>query len=173
MVWFVGLPFTEDGFQKEAGQEDENTPRELGSWSIRVWSEKVFQAWEKVLREHETCCGRPALREWSRNACTCSGKGAFMAGPPYWALPGGLRHLVVSTQHGRTSALESTAKLKGDLLPFSLYIPFTATRNRDFYVTWRAEVWLKNKYPFVPSLTSLTSLAPLTQWTWVWANSRR
>ena len=103
----------------------------LESWVLGPLECEVrkFQVWEKVLREHETCCGRPALREWSRNACTCSGKGAFLAGPPYWALPGGLRHLVVSTQHGRTSALEITTKLKGDLLPFSLYIPFTATRN--------------------------------------------
>ena len=29
-------PFAEDGFQEEAGQEEENIPREPHSWSIRV-----------------------------------------------------------------------------------------------------------------------------------------
>ena len=94
VVWSAGSPFTEDGFQKEAGQEEENTPRELGSRSIRVWGEKIFQVWEKKSREsYETCCGRPALREWARNVCTCSRKGSFLPGPPYWALPCGLGHL--------------------------------------------------------------------------------
>lgn len=36
VVSSAGSPFTEDGFQEEPGQEEKNTPRELGSQSIRV-----------------------------------------------------------------------------------------------------------------------------------------
>lgn len=57
VVWSAGSPSTEDGFQEEPGQEEENMPRELGSQSIRVWGEKVFQVWGKKSREsYETCC---------------------------------------------------------------------------------------------------------------------
>lgn len=143
-------PFAEDGFQEEAGQEEENIPRELRSWSIRVWGEKVFQVWKKIPRVYETCCGRLALREWSRDVCTCSGKALFSLGllsrpcpagsasaaEPEPRLPG---HEEGSAERGMKPNVGNAAQLQEDVLPFSLYLPRAAAGNRNFCVTWRAE----------------------------------
>ena len=39
-----------------------------------------------------------------------------------------------STEHGWTPAVENTAQLQGDVLPFSLDIPFTAAGNRGIFM---------------------------------------